>query len=432
MMFTEVEVAVRRKTLPQTHLFFIRGGCQSLFGEQILPMKRWAVGLILIFFLLGVGTPGESWAAPTGPSIGVQLARETPPGWKSTSTQDLQFLAPPDADRVVAKLGAHGQESLERIRGRLGVDVGPVIKIYVPPTQEAFERLQPGRPPSWADATAYPSQGLIYLRPPRVRGQGDEPLEVVLDHELVHILLGRAFAPQRPPSWLQEGLAQVLAGQYDAAAQRRLAPKIIGARYLSLHDLEDGFPADAHQASAAYATSADFIAWLQMEYGPDVLRRLVAEVRGGYNLQQAVFRITGQPLSRVEKEWRKEHQRGSALWWSAVTSGEAMWAYMGVLALFGVVIARIRIARRTREVMERLRRQESWLSALWPARHPKGMEQEIDAIIRAFEEQNTDEVARPPDSNTDPSVPIEVALTPNSEGDDAPAVDTPDPDRDRT
>jgi hypothetical protein len=70
-----------------------------------------------------------------------------------------------------------------------------------------------GPSPEWADATAWPELGAIFLRSPDIRVGGDEPLEQVLDHELVHVLLGRAFGDEQPPIWLQEGVAQVLAKQ---------------------------------------------------------------------------------------------------------------------------------------------------------------------------------------------------------------------------
>jgi hypothetical protein len=79
-----------------------------------------------------------------------------------------------------------------------------------------FRALQPGQPPTWADATAYPAAGPICLRAPALRSGTDTRLEQVLDHELVHVLLGRAFAPAQPPTWLQEGIARVFAGEVGA------------------------------------------------------------------------------------------------------------------------------------------------------------------------------------------------------------------------
>ena len=289
-------------------------------------------------------------------------------------------------------LGAHAQDSVAELSRRLGVSPGGPIEVFLPPTQAEFEQMQPGTPPSYADATAYPKLGTIYLRPPRVRGQGDEPLETVLDHELVHILLGRAFHPERPPAWLQEGVAQVVAGQYGPSAQRQKARTIVSNRTLSLEALARSFPKDPHQASAAYALSADFISWLKDRFGDDVLRRLVAQARRGSGFQRAIEQATRMPMEELEREWRMTHAQGTAKWWSAVTSEESIWAYMGMLALVAVVVARIRVWRRTRRVIREWRQQEAWQAAIWPLNWR--LDRDVAAMkeaVRESPEENTPE-----------------------------------------
>lgn len=323
-----------------------------------------------------------------------------PEGWSTLRYGPVLLHAPDDAQKISKMLGTHAEDSVKDLSRRLGVATGGTIDVFLPPTQEAFEQMQPGTPPSYADATAYPKLGAIYLRPPRVRGQGDEPLETVLDHELVHILLGRAFQPERPPAWLQEGVAQVVAGQYGPTAQRQKARTIVSNRTLSLERLARSFPKDPHEASAAYALSADFISWLKERFGDDVLRRLVAQARRGAGFQRAIETATRTPLEQLEKEWRQTHAQGTAKWWSAVTSEESVWAYMGMLALIAVVIARIRVWKRTRRVISEWRQQEAWQASIWP------LNWRLDRDVAAMKEA----VSETPEEMTPDSPTDEVLL----------------------
>lgn len=325
---------------------------------------RW---LALCFWMVVLGSPALGSA---------------PEGWHTHRVGSVHMHSPDSSSRVSRVLGEHANDSLDALTRRLGVAVGGPIEVFLPPTQHLFETMQPGTPPSYADATAYPSRGEIYLRPPRVRGQGDEPLEVVLDHELVHILLGRAFAPERPPAWLQEGVAQVLAGQYGPSAQQKKAVTVISNRSMSLERLARSFPANPHEASAAYAVSADFVSWLKQTYGDDVLRRIVSQSKRGASFQRSIESATRTPLEALEKEWRATHARGTARWWSAVVSEESIWAYMGMLALIAVVVARIRVWRRTRRVLTEWRQQEAWYAALWPAGW--GADRDVEAMKDAM------------------------------------------------
>jgi hypothetical protein len=322
---------------------------------------------------------------------------KAPEGWSTHRAGDVLIHSPKSDSSVPKTLGKHARDSLDTYTRRLGVSVGGPIDIFLPPTQKMFESMQPGTPPSYADATAYPSRGEIYLRPPRVRGQGDEPLEVVLDHELVHILLGRAFAPERPPAWLQEGVAQVMAGQYGPSAQRKQAVTVISNRSMSLERLSRSFPGNPHEASAAYAVSADFVSWLKQNYGDDVLRRLVHQSKRSASFQRAIEAATRTPMEQLEKEWRATHAQGTARWWSVVTSEESMWAYMGMLALFAVVIARICVWRRTRRVIAEWRQQEAWYASLFPAGW--GADRDIEAMKGAMSNEPSEAhpVVTPPE-----------------------------------
>ena len=52
---------------------------------------------------------------------------------------------------------------------RLGVPMGRPVDVYLAPDEATFRSLQPGTIPDWADGTAWPTRGLVYLRSPRIR-----------------------------------------------------------------------------------------------------------------------------------------------------------------------------------------------------------------------------------------------------------------------
>ena len=166
------------------------------------------------------------------------------------------------------------------------------------------------------------------------------------------------------------------------AKELQQAGRVVGSTGIALKDLERSFPADPHQANAAYSVSADFVSWLQQRFGPDVLRRMVERSQRGEGFKQAVEVATQTPLVVLEKEWRATHARGSAKWWSAVTSEEAVWAYMGMIAFLALIVARLRVARRTKRVLKEWRQQEAWLASLWP------WENDVEAMRGAMDRQD--------------------------------------------
>ncbi len=309
-----------------------------------------------LLFFVRAAFAGPSWQA--APEAGERPAVAAPVGgwWTEDGLYARVHGAPGDAV-TVRRLADHAAAAVPRLAHKVGVATGATIDIYVAPSQADFERIQPGAPPDWADGTAWPRWGLVFLRAPSARPGTAEPLEQVLDHELVHVLLGRAFAPRTPPRWLQEGLAQYWTGELGPAVADDLGSMLFGRdELLSLSELSRGFHGDPIQARHAYAATADFVGFLASEHGEDSVRALIAEMARGRGFDEALRVATGRDVADIEAAWRGRWS-DPALVLKALASTDLLWAVAGLLAIFGAWRAR----RRTRRTLARWDREEEWL-----------------------------------------------------------------------
>jgi hypothetical protein len=308
---------------------------------------------------------GPQWAEKRDEHV-VQTARPQPPThWIDIPAPFVHVLAEPGDRAAATRLSRRASERLRELAERLRVPVGDTVYVYLTPDDEVFRSLQPSRAPMWADATAYPGSGAIYLRAQRARVAGDEPIEQVLDHELVHILVGRAFAPNRPPSWLQEGYAQVFAGQQGPETTRTILRGRVMGGLIPFSSLMRGFPPDPVQADLAYAQSADLMAWLMVQHGEEVLPELLLAMRGGASTEVAFRKVTGSTLSEAEKAWRatlEESDWPSLAWF---LEDEVLFAIAGVALLIGGVLRRRRFHLRLRQMDARERWQAAVLERVW-------------------------------------------------------------------
>jgi len=306
-------------------------------------VRRWLVGLALFV---------------AGPA----LAQEIPEGWMTIEAEHLRLHTPPRHERLVRALAAHADPRVPEIGARLGLPIGGPIDVFLASSDAEFRRVQPGDPPPWADATAYPGLGVVYLRAPTARGGDNEPLTTVLDHELVHIVVGRAFAPNRAPTWLQEGLAQLHAGQHDLASVRKLSAAAFGGP-IPLSELERAFPRNPHAASLAYAQSVDFLAWLERTYGQGAVAALVDAMRRGESLELAILGVTGQPLSEVDRAWSARLSGWSLGAWQILGGQDFMWLVAALVGLAAMFIVRRRQRQRRAVIRSRERRDGELLDA---------------------------------------------------------------------
>lgn len=316
------------------------------------------IAALLLLINLAFGAGPEWTAAPKAPEERPVI--EAPvAGWYTEAGTVVDVHGDGADAAVVRTLADHAAVSLPALAKRMGVPVGRHVDVYVAPTQAMFDRIQPGTPPDWADGTAYARSGLIFLRSPHIRPGTATELTTVLDHEIVHVLLGSAFGVRPVPRWLQEGMAQYYAGEIGADLPDQISAGLLGSGLLHIQDLAYGFPADPQRAHLAYAQSADFISWIAATHGEKSLRVLITELADGAAIDPALRAATGVDVESMDRVWRARLTSGT-MWLRAIAGSGILW-FVAIIAL-GVGWWRRR--RRNRERMKRWEREEAYQAML--------------------------------------------------------------------
>ncbi len=325
--------------------------------------------VLLLLFLAPYASAQEARRAD--PAVPLQVAPRppVPEDWESVAGPSAQLYGPPALLPTLLRLSREVERAVPHLVEALELPLTSTIHVYVVDDDRRFRQLQPTAAPSWADAVAYPSQNLILLRSPSLRGTATTPLETVLRHELVHVLLGRAFAPNRPPTWLQEGLAQLHAGEIGPSTTAILAEGLATGRLSTLDGLAAGFPDDPVRARIAYAQSASFLQFIEQTYGTDALAVLVREMARGSTFEGALHLATGDFLPTIEQRWRRR-LAGSGLGWTVLGNPD-LWLGAGALLLVvGGFARRRRFHRRLREMEEEERALDALLGETLAAWRP--------------------------------------------------------------
>ncbi len=307
--------------------------------------------LMWLFLLLQLvfASPGLARVAPEltlAPESDAGLVVPTPAGgwWPEDGLYVRVWSAPQDVG-AAKELARYANISAPALAGKLELPLGSQIDVYIAPTQEDFVEAQPGQPPDWADGTAWPRFGLVFLRSPGLRGPSPQPLTQVLDHELIHIILGRAFAGRPVPRWLQEGVAEVYSGEVGATRAREVLRTLSAAERFPLDQLGRGFPQDAVGAKVAYAQSVDLVLFLHQNYGPESLSRLTRAALGGAGFAESLLVATGEDLGSLDRAWAS---RWESPWRRLFLLADAnlLFLIVGVLAVVGLFRIRLRTRRK--------------------------------------------------------------------------------------
>ena len=327
-------------------------------------MKHLFLLVALLWSTLSYAGSGAGWVAtPDDTAYLNQLNTprpDVPSDWVMYSGPYAQVHSAPDDSATALHLSRYVSASLPRIAEEMGVPIGRTMNIFITPDQEAFRTLQPGTPPNWADGTAWPTAGLIYLRSPSIRGGTASPLEQVLDHEIAHVLLGQAFGARRVPRWLQEGVAQLVAREYTPQVTDRIGQGMFGDNLIPLDSLTRGFPDDPIQARLAYAQSADLVAYINNQAGPEAMGVLIREMASGRPFGAALKVATGMTSDELETAWLARLDT-SMLWLRPLVSDTVILSGAGI-AFFVLGIATL---RRRRQQLAAMAEDEALEDALY-------------------------------------------------------------------
>ncbi|MGA7614167.1 MAG: hypothetical protein WBX15_03200 [Thermoanaerobaculia bacterium] len=124
----------------------------------------------------------------------------------------------------------------------------------------------------------------------------------ILTHELTHAVIAQA-SNDSAPRWFQEGVAERMekGGGRPNIFRSRTPDQILS---VSLLDATMNHSIDPEAVGDAYAVADAFIQYLQTQYGPDVLQKMIAAYRDGADTDEALRRVTGHSVSDLDRSFR--------------------------------------------------------------------------------------------------------------------------------
>lgn len=244
------------------------------------------------------------------------------------------------ADRVAALI----DDAVPRIARIVGTDDLRPVLAFVYPDRALFREAVDLPPQSTIVGLATFPSGVIHID-----GTGLlSSIRKVVPHEVGHVMIARAVGPalSELPIWINEGIAEYVAGE-RAAQVDPVALRAIGrGAALKLADLDPTFRARSQQSGLAYAQSASLVHFLVEERGEAVIAALLMAFRQVQDFDAALSQAAGLRLGELESEWRASVSRR---WrWHLLFQSPVL-PFTLMLLLFLIGFARYLVQRRRRQ-----------------------------------------------------------------------------------
>ena len=214
-------------------------------------------------------------------------------------------------------------------------------------TTAGFGRLFGGRLPDWGVGVAVPSGRLIALDYERLPAIGRTAREVFL-HEMTHALLFQGSRGVWLPTWLHEGIAMQLSGEWRFVDTVSVA---LSGRLPDLYRLRGPFPGSAAPADRAYRTSLLAVGYLQSQYGEDIVTRLVSAATVTGDFAAAFAEVTGDDIALFEARFAGAMKLKYG-WLVMVFRWPTLFVLMALVLATGAIVKIVRMRRRMAEMEE--------------------------------------------------------------------------------
>jgi hypothetical protein len=231
-----------------------------------------------------------------------------------------------------------------RVVQQLGFDVTEKVIVRLAPDRQAYEALigEP-RPPKWSVGLARPDlKTIVMFTPDATLRDGPTGNEAtVFMHELTHVYLYCRLGNRRAPRWLDEGVARMVAGEWNSFDAARLTLALLFDSLIPLPDLFGEWPSGGERARLAYAESLSLVMYLRKN---GQLTPLLEKLADGYSVVDALTATTGVGLGRFEQMWKRDLGRRES-WLMGLNQG-ALWFFLALLLVVGALVDRVRRRRK--------------------------------------------------------------------------------------
>ena len=156
-------------------------------------------------------------------------------------------------------------------------------------------------------AFAVPARNLIVIDHSRMH-LNPFTLEVILKHELCHLLLHHHVREVALPRWLDEGVCQwasdgiadIILSQKRSSLNRATLQRSL----IPLNALENDFPRDDASLVLAYEQSKSVVTYIVHKFGKEGVLSVLNGMRQGEPLDTAILNELSISLAELEEKWR--------------------------------------------------------------------------------------------------------------------------------
>ncbi len=221
-----------------------------------------------------------------------------------------------------------------------GIFPSKTYKIYLLEDKGRFNNFSKNDLPEWSSAIAYIKSNTIILK----INSAEDVIESskTLVHELSHLLLYHHFNRKYTPVWINEGLAEYMAGKDISVSEKTIIANALWANTLiSLTRIDSLLTFNGIEARLAYLESFSAVSYFIHKHGMDSLYLLLGNISNTNNINHAFLKTVGYDFIDFELDWYNELE-DKYIWLIILNLDNLIWISITILAITVFISIKIR------------------------------------------------------------------------------------------
>lgn len=250
-------------------------------------------------------------------------------------------------DLAERTLSSANQASAE-ISDLIGIEFKGEAFIFLVPDEQAWIKMTDGAIPDWSGGVTKPQSGIVYLR---LKKNFRNKMFPVLRHELVHVMLGKSFAPTSIPRWFEEGVSTLYSREDASEYATTLSWANLSNSLLSLDEIDDVLAFKRGKANLAYAQSYMGVKMIIDALGWEGIRQILARIAEGDRWSKAFASVL--EMEEGDFDWHlQNHINSNFRWYFLYRSDFVLWVVIPALVVVSFLMVRFRRYRTYRRWVE--------------------------------------------------------------------------------
>jgi|GEM_PF-2967139 len=236
-------------------------------------------------------------------SQGIFVIKDTRHDWQSKTEGYITIYWYNSSEKLIDDFLKATQNGFKRVSKNLGIDMTIDVRLYIYPSYGALREAL-NASVSWVGGIAFHEYNAMMM------GCSDNNVawdRDTLVHELTHLatrqLAGNAYA--RIPTWLSEGISVYAEGPLSSDRRALIDSAKWDRTLFSVNALSSPFPSVESMARLAYAQSYSFVEFLIKNGGSNKLQQMLALIKQGTNIDDALMDIYGFNMEGMTMKWFK-------------------------------------------------------------------------------------------------------------------------------